>query len=132
MVSSDKHITAILFLEDDKALVDVLHDLIEMNFGENVIGIAANTVERAKVLFDKFFPLIRIIMVDQNLGTAGSRGEDFVHWVREDARFSGTLVAFSASDRSLECLLKAGCSKAVPKPIKPELFIDFVGVHAEA
>lgn len=124
-----KRSSVILFLEEDEVLSDILHDLISLNFGENVIGLGASSVEEAKRLFCSYQPLIRAVMVDRGLKTERSEGEKFVHWLREEKQFSGLLAAFSDSYQDLNFLLSAGCNTAVHKPIKPSTFIELVGNH---
>ena len=125
-MAETKRVSVVLFLEDDKTTVEVLHDLLEMHFGEQVVILSANTVAEAKHLFRFNFTLIRVVMVDQNLRTDHSSGAEFVRWIREDRRFRGALVAFSGSSDAVDDLVAAGCNISLPKPIRPDEFIGMV------
>lgn len=105
---------AILLLDDDQDVADVMRDAVEFSFPD-LVFLRAETVSISKALFRTWEDSLILVLVDMLLG--GETGLDFYRWVMQSpGKFKGLIAGFTASTASEKQLQAEGCARMLSKP----------------
>ena len=114
----------ILIVEDDRSIVDVLLNLLELVLGQEEIHIARDGCAGVEKAYECDPDLI---LMDLNLPKLS--GWDATRWLKSNPRFDRVPILAITADTmrgARERALNAGCNDYYAKPIEVDEFIHFM------